>query len=114
MRTRVCLLVLSVLIVATILDRRSPANAAGGLDKATCTFKGKRLYGKIQIVDAFPDVKVQTVKAFPDLKVQEVNAFPDRCGLWQMVKAFPDTKVQFVTAFPDVKVQFVSAFPGMP
>ena len=86
---------------------------AGSINKGSCTFNGKKLYGKIQIVTAFPDVKVQEVNAFPDLKVQKVNAFPDKCGKWQIVTAFPDTKVQFVNAFPDVKIQYVNAFPGM-
>ena len=88
------------------------AYAAGTFHASDCTFNGHKLYGKIQEVTAFPDVKVQVVTAFPDVKVQKVNAFPDKCGKWQMVTAFPDTKVQFVTAFPDVKVQYVTAFPG--
>lgn len=84
----------------------------GAFDKSSCTFNGKHLWGKIQEVTAFPDVKVQVVTAFPDVKVEKVTAFPDKCGKWQMVTAFPDTKVQFVTAFPDVKIQYVTAFPG--
>ena len=87
--------------------------AGGGLSKGSCTFNGHKLYGKIQVVTAFPDVKVQVVNAFPDVKVEKVTAFPDKCGKWQMVTAFPDTKVQFVNAFPDVKIQYVTAFPGM-
>lgn len=71
-----------------------------------------RLYGKIQWVDAFPDVKVQIVDAFPDIKVKFVDAFPDRPGTWQVVDAFPDFKVQKVSAFPDYKIQIVDAFPG--
>ncbi|GMV43436.1 MAG: hypothetical protein AMXMBFR64_51520 [Myxococcales bacterium] len=71
-----------------------------------------RLYGKIQWVDAFPDVKVQIVDAFPDIKVKFVSAFPDRPGTWQVVDAFPDFKVQKVSAFPDYKIQIVDAFPG--
>jgi hypothetical protein len=88
------------------------ADAGGSFSKGSCTFNGKKLFGKIQVVTAFPDVKVQVVSAFPDVKVQKVNAFPDKCGQWQMVTAFPDTKVQFVDAFPDVKIQYVDAFPG--
>lgn len=88
------------------------ADAGGSFNKSSCTFNGKKLYGKIQIVTAFPDVKVQEVSAFPDVKVQKVTAFPDSCGKWQFVTAFPDTKVQFVTAFPDVKIKYVTAFPG--
>ena len=91
-----------------------PAFAASPVDKATCTFKGKKLYGKIQVVTSFPDVKVQVVTSFPDLKVQNVTSFPDKCGKWQIVTSFPDTKIQYVTSFPDVKIQYVESFPGTP
>ena len=70
------------------------------------------LFGKIQIVKSFPDVKIQVVNSFPDLKVQVVNSFPDKPGKWQFVDSFPDYKVQYVDSFPDIKVQFVKAFPG--
>ncbi len=79
-----------------------------------CTFKGKKLYGKVQIVNSFPDFKVQIVSSFPDLKVKQVTSFPDRCGKWQIVTSFPDFKVQFVSSFPDFKIQYVSSFPGTP
>ena len=91
----------------------APSLFAADIDQKACTFKGKKLYGKIQIVTAFPDIKVQEVTAFPDLKVEKVRSFPDKCGQWQMVTSFPDTKVQIVTAFPDVKVQYVTSFPGL-
>ena len=80
----------------------APANGAGGKVGPDCTLKGKKLYGKVKIVDAFPDLKVQIVDAFPDLKVQVVDAFPDKCGKWKMADAFPDVKIQMVTAFPDL------------
>ncbi len=103
--------VFGLLVIAGVVAATG-AQAAGSFNRAACTFNGKKLYGKIQIVTAFPDVKVQQVTAFPDVKVQKVQAFPDACGKWQLVDAFPDTKVQFVTAFPDVKIQYVTAFPG--
>lgn len=81
-------------------------------NKSSCTFNGKKLYGKIQVVTSFPDVKVQVVDSFPDVKVQHVDAFPDACGKWQLVTSFPDTKVQFVDSFPNVKVKYVTSFPG--
>jgi hypothetical protein len=84
-----------------------------GAVSSSCTFKGKRLYGKVQVVTSFPDIKVQVVSSFPDLKVQRVTSFPDSCGKWQFVKSFPDFKVQFVTSFPDVKIQYVTSFPGV-
>jgi len=92
----------------------APARGAGGKVGGDCTFKGKKLYGKFKIVEAFPDLKVQVVDAFPDLKVQVVDAFPDKCGKWKMVDAFPDVKIQMVTAFPDLKIKYVNAFPGLP
>ena len=109
--------VMSVLTVLAITSMNPcPATAdpvvLGSFDKGSCRFNGKQLWGKIQEVTAFPDVKVQVVTAFADVKVEKVTAFPDKCGKWQMVTAFPDTKVQFVTAFPDVKIQYVTAFPG--
>ena len=87
---------------------------AGSKIGPDCTLKGHKLYGKIKVVTAFPDLKVQVVTAFPDLKVQKVDAFPDKCGKWKMVDAFPDVKIQMVTAFPDLKIKYVNAFPGLP
>ena len=92
----------------------STAQGAGGKVGPDCKLKGKPLYGKVKIVEAFPDLKVQVVDAFPDLKVQVVDAFPDKCGKWKMVDAFPDVKIQMVTAFPDLKIKYVNAFPGLP
>ncbi len=78
-----------------------------------CTFKGIKLYGKVQFVTSFPDIKIQYVTSFPDIKVKKVTSFPDDCGEWQTVTSFPDFKVQVVTSFPDLKVQLVDSFPGM-
>ena len=86
--------------------------ACAGNVGAICTLEGKVLYGRVQVVEAFPDFRVQVVNAFPDLKVQKVNAFPDRCGRWQFVDSFPDFRIQFVNAFPDLRIQYVDAFPG--
>jgi hypothetical protein len=79
---------------------------------SNCKYKGFKMYGKIKVVESFPDVKVQVVESFPDLKVKIVTSFPDHCGEWQYVESFPETKIQFVTSFPDIKVQFVESFPG--
>ena len=84
-------------------------------DKVTseCTFRGKKLHGKVKIVSAFPDFKIKKVDAFEDLKVKQVGAFPDSCGKWKFVDAFPDFTIQYVDAFPDFTVKFVDAFPGL-
>jgi hypothetical protein len=71
------------------------------IDFEDCTFNGFPLYGKIQVVDSFPDIKVQIVESFPDIKVK-------------VVESFPDFKIQFVDSFPDIKIKFVESFPGKP
>lgn len=86
--------------------------SSSGLNTSHCSFKGKRLYGKVKVVTSFPDIKVQVVNSFPDLKVQKVTSFPSSCGKWQFVDSFPDFTIQYVSSFPDVKVKFVSSFPG--
>lgn len=70
------------------------------------------LYGRIQYVTSFPDVKVKVVDAFPDIRVKVVSAFADGPGKWKIVSSFPDFRVQKVTAFPDYRIKFVKAFPG--
>jgi hypothetical protein len=90
------------------------ALAAGKFDKSNCTFNGKKLYGRVQVVDAFPDIKVQVVTTSPDLKVQKIDRDPLECGQWWMVTTAPVLKVQFVTVAPDLKIQYVTAFPGIP
>ena len=70
------------------------------------------LYGKIQYLTSFPDVKVQVVTSFPDIKVQLMSSFADGPGEWQIVDSFPDYKVQIVDSFPDFKIQYVTSFPG--
>ena len=82
-------------------------------DNEGCYYKAHRLYGKIRIVDSFPDLKIQVVTSFPDLKVKVVDSQPTKCGEWQMVDKFPDLKVQFVNSFPDIKIQYVQSFPGL-
>jgi hypothetical protein len=83
------------------------------IDAKTCGFKGKKLYGRIQYVTSFPDIKIKVVESFPDIKVKLVTSFPDSCGKWQIVDSFPDLKVQVVDSFPDITVKFVESFPGV-
>ncbi len=76
-----------------------------------CTYKGKKLWGKVQYVTSFPDFKVKE-SSFPDLNVKETS-FPNGCGEWQVVTAFPDFKVQIVESFEDFSIKY-SSFPGLP
>ena len=111
-------LIISLCLCAVVCASFVPVPQTNGKIE-NCTYitqNGKKimLYGKVQIVNSFPDIKVQVVTSFPDIKVQVVNSFPDACGKWQYVESFPDIKVQFVESFPDIKVQFVESFPGIP
>lgn len=83
------------------------------LDLSGCEWNGIALHGKVQVVDAFGDIKVEYVDAFGDIKVQWVDAFPDDCGEWEEVDAFPDFTIEIVDAFGDIKVEVVDAFPGV-
>jgi hypothetical protein len=106
------LVTMLVLLAATAFPRM--AAQAGRKIGPDCALNGHKLYGKIQVVKAFPDLKVKIVSAFPDLKVQVVDNFPDKCGQWKMVDTFPDLKIQFVESFPDLTIKRVGAFPGVP
>ncbi len=85
----------------------------GGKIGSDCTFKGKKLYGKVQFVTSFPDFKVKVVSSFQDLKVQKVSSFPSDCGKWQITDSFPDFKVQIVDSFEDFSIKYVDSFPGV-
>lgn len=93
----------------------SPASEAMGTGKiaADCTFNGKLLAGKVQVVDSFADIRVKAVTSFPDLKVKKVSSFADSCGEWQFVDSFADFKIQYVDSFPDIEIAWVDSFPGM-
>jgi len=103
-----------VIVFIATLNSFVLAQEKSKIDFENCTFNGFPLYGKVKIVESFPDIKVQIVDAFPDLKVQLVNSFPDDCGKWQIVESFPDVKIKIVDSFPDIKIKFVESFPGKP
>lgn len=85
-----------------------------GEELKSCTLNDLKLYGRVQVVKSFPDIKVQVVNSFPDLKVESVQSFPEHCGQWEFVESFPDFKILYVDSFPDLKIQFVDSFPGIP
>lgn len=98
---------------ASSLTENERAELIAALINGECQFNGINLWGKVQFVEHFPDIKVQFVEHFPDIKVKYVEHFPDRCGLWQVTEHFPDFKIQVVQHFPDIKVKVVDHFPGM-
>jgi len=92
-------------------DGAIPMGGAVGKD---CTLKGKKLHGKVKVVQSSPDLKVKVVESFPDLKVKVVESFPDACGKWKLVENFPDFTIQYVENFPDLQIKMVESFPGLP
>ena len=81
-------------------DGAIPMGGAVGKD---CTLKGKKLHGKVKVV-----------QSSPDLKVKVVESFPDACGKWKLVENFPDFTIQYVENFPDLQIKMVESFPGLP
>jgi hypothetical protein len=110
--TTLCCLAALVLLGVAATDQPHLDPLAGKVG-SSCTFEGKKLWGKVQVVRSFPDFKVKVVTSFPDLKVKKVTSFPDKCGKWKFVSSFPDFKVKFVTSFPDFSIKYVTSFPGV-
>jgi hypothetical protein len=86
-----------------------------------CTFKGKKLWGKVKYVGAadFPNFTVRVVTTFlADLYVQEVPfpQFATKCGQWQPEENFPELKVRKAEVFElaDFTIQYDSFRPGLP
>ncbi len=63
-----------------------------------------KVFGKICVVNAFPDYKVRVDSSGPDIWVNVVYTEPSKPGQWQFVSAFPDYTIQFVDAFEDFSV----------
>lgn len=83
------------------------------IDRETCTCKGKRLYGKVRVVDVSADFKVEIVDIGADLRVERVNIGSDSCGKWEFVDIGEDFTVEFVEIGGDFKVEFVEISPGI-
>ena len=112
------LLILVLFALMTLPMMAQSNDKKPGINKDNCTFVTKdgktfNLYGKVKIVESFPDIKVQIVDSFEDLDVKLVESFPDQCGKIKLVQSFPDVKVQIVEHFPDIKVKIVESFPGV-
>ncbi len=80
-------------------------------DPCTITVNGKTisLYGRVQVVSSFGDIKVAE-SSIPDLYVATVSS-PTKCGEWVFVDSNPDFTIEY-SSFPDLKIQF-SSFPGL-
>lgn len=67
----------------------------------------QEVFGRIQVVDHFPDVRVRAVQGIADMEVRVVDALANRQGRWQFVDHFPDFRVQFVQHHADFTVRLV-------
>lgn len=79
-----------------------------------CSYGGIDLWGAVEVVDSFGDIKVEIVDSFADLKVEEVDNFADDCGEWEFVDNFGDFTIEFVDSFGDITIEYVDNFPGLP
>lgn len=83
------------------------------VNRFTCSYQGKPLYGRVRFVESLQDIKVKVVTTSPDLRVKMVTSSTNRCGEWEIVDFLPDLKVQFVETLPDIEIQFVENNPGV-
>jgi len=83
-----------------------------GLNKLACAFKGKNLYGNVQIVDYGQDFNVQIVDYGQDLKVKEVEYGATSCGLWKIVSYGAAFKIKLVDYGADFKIKIVDYGAG--
>jgi hypothetical protein len=79
-----------------------------------CSFKGKKLYGRVRIVEANEDIRVRVVTANEEFRVfLNPITWQDRCGEWHYVTANENLKIRFVEANEDFRIRFVGANPGL-
>ena len=79
-----------------------------------CTYKGKKLFGKVRIVQYGEDFTVRAVTYSEDFKIQHVSYSQTECGKWQFAEYGEDFKIRFVEYSEDFKVKFVEYSPGLP
>ena len=66
----------------------SSGSTSSGVDRASCTFKGQKLYGRVYVTDReyFSDftVYVTDLEYFSDISVYKADSeiFANKCGLW--------------------------------
>jgi hypothetical protein len=74
----------------------------------TCTFNGKKLYGKVKVVNSGEDFKVRIVENSEDISIIKTERDPCKCGEWKFVDYSEDLKVRFVTSGEDFKIRYTT------
>lgn len=88
-------------------------SSSNPIDKETCTYKGKRLYGNVRVVDYSADFEVRLIQYGADLDVKIEAYSANHCGEWHFVNAGEDFTVRFVDTGGDFTVHFVEYNPGV-
>jgi hypothetical protein len=78
-----------------------------------CTYKGKKLSGKVKIITHAADFKVMFREYAPNLNVWLMTGTLSSCGEWRFVEYAPDFTIQLVEQAPDFTIQFVNSSPGV-
>ncbi|CAL2094685.1 hypothetical protein [Tenacibaculum sp. 190524A05c] len=108
-------LLCSFFALVSYKSKENKKNSSYSIKLDSCVYKGKKLYGRVQLVEfqSQADVKVKIVNSFPDLRVRFVENFADECGEWRIVENNADLKVYITENFPDFTIQPVTSFPGL-
>jgi hypothetical protein len=78
-----------------------------------CSFNGKKLYGRVRIVNAGEDVKVRIVNAGENLRVEFSSIEYSQCGRWFFSQSGENVKIRFVEAGEDITVRVHPNNPGL-
>lgn len=72
-----------------------------------CIFNGKKIYGRVRVVEYDADFKVKLVERDEFLSIKLVTTeSPNECGFWKMVDSSEDFSVQFVEYGEDFSIRF--------
>lgn len=82
--------------------------------KTNCIYKNKKLYGRIQFVDTFPDIRIRIVTSKPNLRVVKKQSNAIQCGEWQIVNFAPSIRIMIDQKHGEIDVQYVDFSPGVP
>jgi hypothetical protein len=74
----------------------------------TCTYNGKKLYGKVKIVNYGADFKIRIVTSNEDISILQTSGDPNECGEWKFVEYSEDFKVQIVTSGEDFTIRYTT------
>ena len=114
------LLLLLIVLFGSLLYAAEPDSVAvdsSPIESETCTCKGKRLYGKVKVVDMSADFRVEVVNVGygADLWVKKIEPGYScySCGEWQFVESGEDFTVQFVEMSGDFRITFVEIGSGV-